>query len=479
MKNIKSIKKSYHSIFMVTFIVLANTLFVNAQSKTSLVDHFTDKGYSNAVGTTQHPAGEYYKGVTYVAYQGPLEDPYVAAYDHATKKWIGPFKAGVSLLGKNPDKKNDNHGKPALIIDDEGYIHVVFGGHGGLDSHGENTLGNTHLGKMIHVVSKKPLDISSWEVLENIPPFGTYNQLVKMDNGDIYLFYRHGAHRSNWVYQKSTDNARSFDAPVSVLKTKRRSDNLAVDAWYGWFEKAANNKIIAGYNYHHCKDEDDNHDGERHNGYYMVMDTKNHKWYNVQGKKLTVPVTKEHADKMTLVVDTGDSWTVRGTAALDKNGNPHVTYTVGEHLGLIHGGPKQIQHFRWTGKNWTDGVCANLPVATGDMDLSVSGKISLLLASKTKDKKGEISWYHSKDDGVSFQKGTTLLRRKKMGFTISSMIRNAHPDAQAIVMGKVGNSDYGKMYLLGDNGPVQREKSEANQLTAAEKAQPKKSKKSK
>ena len=62
-------------------------------------------------------AGEYYKGVTYVSYQGPLEDPYVAAYNHKTKTWVGPFKAGTSLMGKDKSRKTDNHGKPTLVID--------------------------------------------------------------------------------------------------------------------------------------------------------------------------------------------------------------------------------------------------------------------------------------------------------------------------------------------------------------------------
>ena len=90
---------------------------LNGQSESKMVDYFSDKGYGNAVKTLQHPAGEHYNGITYVAYQGPLEDPFVAAYIHATNKWIGPFKAGESVLGKNPDEEIDNHGKPAMIID--------------------------------------------------------------------------------------------------------------------------------------------------------------------------------------------------------------------------------------------------------------------------------------------------------------------------------------------------------------------------
>ncbi len=50
------------------------------------VDYFTDSGFGNPSTTLQHPTGEYFRGSTYVAYQGPHEDPYVAAYHHASRK---------------------------------------------------------------------------------------------------------------------------------------------------------------------------------------------------------------------------------------------------------------------------------------------------------------------------------------------------------------------------------------------------------
>ena len=50
----------------------------------------------------------------------------------------------------------------------------------------------------------------------------------------------------------------------------------------------------------------------------MAMDTDDHIWRDVKGEKLIVPVTKEHADKRTLVVNTRDLWTVLGTTGLDQ-----------------------------------------------------------------------------------------------------------------------------------------------------------------
>ncbi len=436
-------------------------LSAQAGSDTSdTVDYFTNNGFSNTVGTMQHPSGEYFEGVTYVAYQGPAEDPYVAAYDHESGKWAGPFKAGDSIMGKDPKRKNDNHGKPALVVDAEGYIHLVFGGHGGLPEHGENLLGNTHYGKMIHVVTKRPRDITEWEVLDNIPPFGTYNQFVKMDNGDIYLFYRHGAHESNWVYQRSTDNGRSFGPEISILKHQVRTDTPGIhDSWYAWFTNGQGNDIIAAYNYHlHLESK---HNGQRNNGYYMVMDTDDHVWRNVKGERLTVPVTKDYADEMTLVVDTGDLWTVRGVTALDPAGKPHATFEVGEGMGLHHGGPKQTNHYRWTGQEWYSAGSTALPIkAVGDMLVSSPTKVSLLLGGD------EVAWWHSTDGGQNFSKGEILIKLKRTRFSLTSMIRNAHPDARVIAAGnnRAEKSLFRKMYLLGDHGPVKRLKADSHQI---------------
>lgn len=460
MMNTKRIKS------IATLLILFSASLVLGQSaqETVMVDYFTDNGLGAAVKTIQHPAGEFHKGVTYVCYQGPTEDPYVAAYDHNTGKWIGPFKAGESVLSGKEPGIIDNHGKPAMIIDDEGFIHLVFGGHGGTPALGTNTLGNYCRGQMKQVVTKNPLDISSWEELDNISPFGTYNQFVKMDNGDIYLFYRHGAHRSNWVYQKSTDNGRSFDPEVSVLKTKKTTGTKEQpdihDSWYAWFTNGQGNDIIATYNYHVCKEP--NHDGERHNSYYMVMNTDNNEWHNVKGEKLTVPVTKELADKKALVADTKDLWTVRGAVRLDNEGNPHAIFYRGEHLGLRHGGPKQVIYYRWTGKKWFSAKTTDLPVATGDIAVSSPDKASLLLAAK-KDGVAELAWWNTIDGGQSFKKGEVLYKRKKTGITTTALIRNAHPDARVIISGN-NKGDYKKMYLIGDKGAIKRLKAEADQL---------------
>ncbi|WAJ71959.1 BNR-4 repeat-containing protein [Catenovulum adriaticum] len=447
------------------------------------VDYFADNALGNALAVVQHPAGIHLDGVTYVSYQGPLEDPYVASYNHKTKKWQGPFKAGISELGKSPDqpKKIDNHGKPTMLIDDLGYVHIFFGGHGGDERHGKNKLGNIHFGGNKHAVSKRPYDISEWEALDNISPFGTYNQAVKMDNGDIYIFYRHGAHRSDWVYQKSTDNGRTFEPAVSFLKHKKRTDIKANDSWYAWVGRGQGDDIIVSYDYHICWNGKANngrgHTTERHDAYYMVFNTKTGSWRNVQGDQLQIPVTRETADEKTLVARTGGSgyWTFNGSAHLDENGYPHIATNIGKDLGAKTGGPKQTSYFRWNGNKWEGGNPVNVQSrinhtdTRGDFIVKSPTEVSFILGYQ-EDNDGVISYFDSHDGGKNFTKGEELLRRENANWALTTQIKNAHPDARLIVAEKQKGTNWRKVYLVGDNGPIKRNETESQLLTDQNKA---------
>lgn len=436
-------------------------------SETSEVAYFADNGFGNAVAVVQHPAGIYHEGITYVCYQGPLEDPYVASYNHTTNEWQGPFKAGVSEMGKDParPKEIDNHGKPSMMIDDAGYIHIAFGGHGGMKEHGENKLGNYKYGRNKHAVSKKPLDISSWEELDNIPPFGTYNQFIKMDNGDIYLFYRHGAHRSNWVYQKSTDNGRTFAEPVSFLKHKHRTDMEAEDSWYPWITRGHNDELIVVFDYHLCGDRSaGGHFPKRYNIYYMVFETKSERWKNVEGEELTLPVTRELADEKALVAETDGSWTFQGAVDLDTDGNPHIAMTIGrEREGAKRSKPKHMHYFKWD-ERWVHMEDSGLPISNGDIELTPTNEVHFYLAERQADGMGEISKWERSSERESFVKTKTLLTKTDASFAISALIENAHPDARVIVAERKRGTDYRKMYLLGDKGALSRPDVEAQVL---------------
>lgn len=427
------------------------------------VPYFTDNGYGNPVSTMQHPEGEYFQGVTYVTFQGPHEDPYVAAYNHITGQWLGPVRVGVNTMGKSPDQIDpgelDNHGRPALFIDGQGYIHVVFGAHGGDPVYGVDRFGTPGKGRLTHVISTQPDEISTWKTYYLTSPFATYTQWVRTPNGDLYLFYRHGSHRSDWVYQKSVDGGRTFAPEVSVLKSKISSFSRTThDAWYAWFDNGKGNTITAHYVYHPCADFP-NHTSMRENLYYMQMDGRDGSWTNVQGAPLALPVTKEYADQHTIILNSGKNKTHRGVAHVDPAGNPQIIFALRRKLYFV----------RWLGHAWQAPVPVEAAgqgrLGLGDFIVDSSTRIRALLTSNH-DGVGEVGWWNSDDGGLTWTKGRVLLAVKGSSFVATSFIRYANPDALMVVSETVhgqGNL-YHHLYLIGDKGPIGRPAAGASNL---------------
>ena len=474
------------SISLITLLSACSADPLTLSTDIETTPYFAENGFGEGVAVVQHPAGEHVNNVTYVSYQGANEDPYVAAYDHESQRWTGPFQAGTSILGKDPTKKIDSHGKPTMIIDDEGYIHIFYGGHGGVkDLHGENPIGDVHSGENRHAVSLRPYDITEWRDLNNVTPFGTYNQAIKMDNGDIYLFYRHGAHRSNWVYQKSTDNGLTFAAPVSYLKTKRRDDGIGTDSWYASVSKGQGDDIVMGFDYHYCWDRGaprnnrGGHSTERKNLYFATFNTKTNRWANVKGERLSLPITKEEADQKALAVDTGDMWTFGGITKVDASGTPHINAYIGEDIGWQIGGPKNASYHRWDGEKWVGNIDNGLPIGRGDYLVDEQSVRFLLSGMDPKTDKTQVRWWESQNGGFNFTPGELLLefgdykvapgeekltRPKSLsnldspGSAASAFIKNAHPNARMIIAEKPDGSEWRRMYLVGDDGPIGRPK---------------------
>ena len=70
----------------------------------------------------------------------------------------------------------------------------------------------------------------------------------------------------------------------------------------------------------------------------------------------------------------------------------------------------------------------------------------------------EVGWWNSADKGLTWKKEDPLLSSQSSTFVVSSLIRNAHPDARVIVAELSVNPaiKYSKLYLLGKSGPVKR-----------------------
>lgn len=441
---------------------------VAADTPAAATNHFTDNALRKTVNTLQHPNAEFFDGRTYVVYQGPREDPYVCAYDHRGGTWAGPVKAGTSLLGEKGVV--DNHGIPVLFVDGEGYIHVVFGGHGANKEFGLNPLGKNGSGAQQHVVTERPGDITSWKKLENISPFGTYPQVIKMDDGMIYLFYRHGSHQSNWVYQTSKDNGRTFTPPESILKTKVAARGPGLhDAWYAVFNRGTGNTIVCSYVYHECGDGDLHDKNGRFNLYFMRMNCdRGNEWENVQGKKLGVPLTFEDSNASTLVFPSAREKLNAAACYADSNGNPHILFR-GKNR-------QQFGYTRWTGKAWQEAsVVAEADGAgeAGELFVKSPTEVEVIAAVGAGPDKSELNIYKTTDGGLTWNKAKTIDSASDISYSLGVKATNSRDNA-FLIFGKTPNSDdegkparkvvngkleeggYGRLFLWGDGGYVQR-----------------------
>lgn len=445
----------------VVFALVWATFWGVAMPRAATVDYFADNGFDAAVNPLQHPCAEYFNGKTYIAYQGPHEDAYVCVYDHATRQWQGPVRAGASTLeekaarGHSPAREGrggpDNHGRPALVVDGRGYVHLIFGGHGGWHELGENLYGTPGSGRQTHVVTTTPEDITSWEVRDNVDPFGTYSQFVKIEDGNIYLFYRHGSHCSDWVYQKSTDNCVTFSPPVSILKHKvQAADPNTHDSWYAWFTKGKGDTVIVMYVYHPCLEV--NHTKQRVNAYYMKMDCVDETWENVSGTSLRLPVTKESADALTLVYDSGTVKVNHGVCRMDDTGAPHL---------FFRQSGASVAYTRWLGNAWQKPTTVSPASGSQDGDMLVVSptEVRLLLDGGRPGRSGgEVCWWKTIDGGLSWKKESTIVSSDTMHYKVSAFVRNPSADGQIVVEehDPASTDLYRRLFFWGGSGFVGR-----------------------
>lgn len=425
--------------------VLWGCLFALCISSAQGLDYFAENGIAS-LNLRQHPSIATSGNRTYVAYQGPGEDPYVCSYDHGTGIWEGPVLAGTSLL-----RDGDNHGKPTIAIDDAGYIHIVFGGHGGYNglpgdnreySFGKNP-GPEMAGKQTHMRSDSPHDISSWTEMQcttgYISGYGTYSQLIKMDDGDMYLFYRHGRHPSDWTYQRSTDNGLSWEPEVIIMDA---IESYTKESWYMWFDNGPGDTIICGYSFHPHTD----CTGHRENVYYMRMNCSDHSWENAAGEILSMPLVKAKADAHTLAYNSGGVMIKEALVRLDPDGKPWMIFpwSVDDVYKCV----------RWTGETWMAPSAIDGSMNKQEADLMVLSETSaklLMMGNNPATSKWSVSWYETADAGETWRL-TSSIFSETSPHQISSLYLDGHPDAQFLI----GGLRTGKMYLYGESGFVPR-----------------------
>jgi len=254
---------------------------------------------------------------TYVVYQDAGYDPKIMYFDHTTETWSLPVKVAESPI-------DDNHGCPALLIDQNGYLHVFYG---------------CHATAMKHAKSDSAEDISAWTVQADVDANATYPIARIASNGDIYVFYRSG---DLSAFRKSTDDGATWEAEVAFI-------NLG--AGRGVYQGQV---VIGSDDSLHiiwCNFVDAITD--RQNIYYAYSTDGGSNWKAKDGTDLGAVITLAEANANCLVYDsTGDPaviysapWTMSGHGCdlrLDASDEPFITFVHGK-----AGDEWQIGFARW------------------------------------------------------------------------------------------------------------------------------------
>ena len=177
-------------------------------------------------------------GKTFVVFQGPDLDPYIAAVTDAGV-WEGPRKIGDNQL--STVRPLDTHGGPSIVRDAEGYLHVFYGGH------------NTK--ELKHAISEYKNSINgTWDSRsftlegEAAPLKATYPQPWFDDaTGRIGLVYRRGdglgtLRKMDW---EVTFRSASVDATWTPAQTLV-NDTDGADEFYVSSAAGADGKLHLG-----------------------------------------------------------------------------------------------------------------------------------------------------------------------------------------------------------------------------------------
>lgn len=378
-------------------------------------------GISNPLYPNISPMAVYYNGKTYIVFQGVALNPYIVVYDHTTKEFSVP-----KYVGYNPFK-TDDHGVPSICIDRFGYIHVFFG---------------CHSTPMKHVVSVYPEDVSSFVPLTDPATQATYPNPVKLDSGDIILFYRGtlNSHYTRERYVKSTDNGISWSLPDPIIDAGQ-----GTHIYTGMFELEGTKIHIVWA----CIEESV-HATYRLNVYYAYLNTTDGHLYNISDVDLGTTIDLTEAKASCLVYNSGSNncWSLRVHVL---NGVPHILFHVGS------GSTFNWMFTKWTGSAWLTpvsiGAVFDDEYGSGDLKvISANNLEAVLITSGNAGRGGDVEKWVSGNGGTSWSKSETIIEEDSgYAFNFAWYVFNGISELEWIVTEtKTGDySTYLKGYAYG------------------------------
>lgn len=221
----------------------------------------------------------------------------VRTLDHASGRWSPAVTVGHA---------HDNHGGPALTVDSEGYLHIVY---------------FPHHHPFRYRKSLRPNDASAWQAeYETFGQRCTYPTLVCGPDDTLYLTCRESRKEGPWwlnMYWKKPGG--DWEGPRALMH------GLAPGG-YAHFQES----LAWGPDHRRLHLACRVYDGKPGRGHtigYMRSDDYGATWQRADGTAIELPATPETVTNIEQSRNDGKRSLRGGALAIDGKGRPHVVYS--------------------------------------------------------------------------------------------------------------------------------------------------------
>ncbi|MHA2208313.1 MAG: BNR-4 repeat-containing protein, partial [Candidatus Thorarchaeota archaeon] len=318
-------------------------------------EYFTNDAVALPWGQTNTPSSFYDADTdrTYVSFQGDLTpggvklDPHICYYDHKTATWSGIYWIATNPL--NDWYGGDTHGSPCIWVDNDGYIHVLYG---------------SHASRVIqHEKSDRPNDITSFSPSTD-PTTSTWEPTYPAIHYDsvsdtVHIFYRGSTGGRYLVYQYSTNNGNSWSSPQPFvyMGTTQGEHNRPYHGFSAFDEDGIIHVAFQNHSMYPAAQA-----GADHDMFYIQLDTSNGHVYNVNGYDFGTQADPTELQNCRFYIYPYEGGTRSGypDVFLDDEGNPWIFYFVGNTEILPNPSSYTLKYSYWNGASWeSDDISAH------------------------------------------------------------------------------------------------------------------------
>lgn len=240
---------------------------------------------------------------THVAWLDSNKQGYFAVIktlDLATRTWSPTYTLG---------RAKDDHGRPALTIDRDGYLHAVYG---------------VHHDQIPYRRSKRPNDASEWEDIQIVDGQLTYPTLVCGPDNTLFLTGRDG-----WKGVRLYVKHPRTPWEDRGLIIRSDPDCISYAAFHEGLAWGPQQKTLhLACQFFQGKSENSLHWGTVQSVNYMRSDDFGRSWHRADKSPISLPATSNSMDTLA----SGESFDpkpgLRNTGAIvvDSGGIPHILY---------------------------------------------------------------------------------------------------------------------------------------------------------